>query len=653
MLLRQCACLLFVLLLTAWPAFADSKARIVRLSYVEGEAELDRGDGRGFVRAFQNMPVIEGVRLLTRANARVEVEFEDGGTLRLAPDSQVSFEELRLGDSGEKITHVALEEGTLYANLKDHDHDQLAFSFAHQQLRLRQSSRFRIDINQEQLNVAVFRGELELERANAEHVKIKKNETLAVDFAEPERYYLSKGIIEGSEDYWDREREEQHVAAENHYRSNSYSAGSAYSSMAYYGYDDLASYGSWTSYPSYGYLWQPYGVNYAWNPFGYGAWVWYPRFGYIWTSAYPWGWTPFRFGSWVFVNGHGWCWRSGPRIPFNNFNIVNAPPHFVRPHPPLVNNAPIVAVVAGNHRPAADPLGDWMPRPGPREGGSRFVNDGATPRIGERRALINDAGAGENAAPGTRAGVAARDIQRNPGTSTKAGINESPRTRTLDKDYDAIDYRRTPAVNRADRPPTTPSNDVVGASRDQRGRPDPDRDDISRPGTVNRGPAAEERLTTPDVEGPQRNSSPAIGRDDSRSGPSMGRPTSEPQIARPTPEPRIERPAPSPRVETPQPRMETPQPRIETPRVDRPAPPPSMPRETPRASMPQRSYSPPPSAPPVQRSSPPPAMSAPRPAPAPAMSAPRPAPAPAMSAPRAAPAPAPAAAPRAGAVRDR
>lgn len=398
------------------------------------------------------------------------------------------------------------------------------------------------------------------------------------------------------------------MVAENNYRSNNYPVSSSYS-----GYEDLAYYGSWTSYPSYGYLWQPYGVNYAWNPFAYGAWVWYPRFGYIWTSAFPWGWTPFRFGSWLFVPNRGWCWRSGPRIPFNNFNIVNAPPNFVRPHPPLVNNSPIVAVAAGNHRPAADPLGDWMPRPGPREGGSRFVNDGGTPRIGERRALINEAGSGENAAPADRAGVAPRDIQRNPGTSTKGAINESPRTRTLDKDYDAVDYRRTPAVNRADRPPTMPSNDVVEASRNQRGRPDPDRDDISRPGTVNRGPAAEERLTTPNVEGPQPNSVPAIGRDDSRPDSRMDRPATQPSI---------ERPAPSPRVETPQPRMETPQPRIETPRVDRPAPPPSMPRGTPRASMPQRSYSPPPSAS-IQRSSPPPAMSAPRPAPAPAMSAPR------------------------------
>jgi hypothetical protein len=439
-------------------------------------------------------------------------------------------------------------------------------------------------------------------------VKIKKNETLAIDFREPERYYLAKGIGEETHDYWDREREEQRVVAENRYRAHTYPV-----STVYYGYDDLAPYGSWVSVPTYGYLWRPYGVGFGWDPFAYGAWVWYPRFGYIWTSAYPWGWTPYHYGSWVYVNSHGWCWRSGPHINITNINIVNPPPRYIAPRPPVVNNAPIVTVAAGNTRPA-DPRGEWMPRVGPRDGGPRVVTENEPrPGVPGRRALTNDDvtpardNVRDSAAADPRSGVAPRDIQRNPGVSTKAGINESPRTRTRDKDYDAVDYRRTPAVNRADRPATTPSGDVAEAARNQRGRPDPDHDDISRP-AVNRGPA-EERLTTPNVEGPQRNSAPAIDRSN---------PRPEPRVERTAPEPRVERPAPQPRMETPQ------------PRVERPAPTPSVPRESPRASTPERSSSPPPAAP-IQRSSPPPsapAVSAPRSAPA---SSPAPSPAPARS----------------------
>jgi hypothetical protein len=602
------------------PALADSKVRIVRVSYVEGDVQLDRGDGHGFIRAFQNMPVIEGVRLWTRSDARAEVEFEDGSTLRLVPDSLVNFEELRTGNSGEKITRVDVQQGTLYADLKDHDHDQLAFTFAQQELTLRHSSRFRLDIDKEQLKVAVFRGEVELQRHNAERVKIKKNETLAIDLNEPERYYLSKGIVEEPHDYWDREREGQRVEAENRYRSRTYPV-----STVYYGYDDLSPYGSWVLVPTYGYVWRPYNVAFGWDPFAYGAWVYYPGFGYVWNSAYPWGWTPYRYGSWVFINNRGWCWRGGPRINITNINIVNAPPAYVAPRPPTVVNTNIVTVNNGVPRPA-DPRGAWLPRVNTGSGYGRgatgtpgvftaVTENEPRPGIAGKRPVANDDAvpARDNAAERTPASGIPRDIQRSPGVSTKTAIDGSTRIRTHDSDYNAVDYR-TPPANQANRPATTPGNDVVEASRIQRGRPDPDRDDISR-GSTNRAPAAEGRLTTPDSDGPRRNSAPAADRSDSSPAPrstpppqvdrQVDRPAPQPQVSRPTPQ--MDRPAPQPQVSRPTPQMDRPAPQ---PQVNRPAP---APRETPR------SFSPAPSAP-VQRSSPPsaaPAMSVPRSAPAP------------------------------------
>ena len=591
-MLRKCAWLLLVLL-CALPALADSKVRIVRISYVEGDVQLDRGDGHGFIRAFQNMPVIEGVRLWTRSDARAEIEFEDGGTLRLVPDSLVNFEELRTGNSGEKITRVDVQQGTLYADLKDHDHDQLAFTFAQQELTLRHSSRFRLDIDKEQLKVAVFRGEVELQRHNAERVKIKKNETLAVDLNEPERYYLSKGIVEEPHDYWDREREGQRVEAENRYRSRTYPV-----STVYYGYDDLSPYGSWVLVPTYGYVWRPYNVAFGWDPFAYGAWVFYPGFGYVWNSAYPWGWTPYRYGSWIFIHDRGWCWRGGPRVNITNINIINAPPAYVAPRPPTVVNTNVVTVNNGVPRPA-DPRGAWLPRINTGSGYGRgatgtpgvftaVTENEPRPGIAGKRPLANeDAVAARDNAATTPMSTIPRDIQRSPGVSTKTAIDGSTRIRTHDSDYNAVDYR-TPPATQANRPATTPSNDVVEASRIQRGRPDPDRDDISR-GPVNRTSAAEGRDTTPNSEGPQRNSAPAMDREESRPQP---RSMPQPEMNRPAPQPQVSRPAPQPQM-------------------NRPAP---TPRETPR------SYSPPPSAP-VQRSSPPaaaPAMSSPRSAPAPA-----------------------------------
>src|SRR5712671_6980256 len=95
-------------------ASAESKARIVRLSEVQGTVQIDRATGEGFDKAFINLPVIEGARLKTGKDGRAEVEFEDGSALRLAPGSEVDFTRLALGDDGQKLSTVQLVSGTLY-----------------------------------------------------------------------------------------------------------------------------------------------------------------------------------------------------------------------------------------------------------------------------------------------------------------------------------------------------------------------------------------------------------------------------------------------------------------------------------------------------------------------------------------------------------
>src|SRR5579864_9709175 len=90
--------------LLALPAVADSQARIVRLSDVQGSVQMDKNTGMGFERAFLNLPITQGAQLQTGGNGRAEVEFEDGSTLRLAPDTKVEFSTLGLSDSGKRMS---------------------------------------------------------------------------------------------------------------------------------------------------------------------------------------------------------------------------------------------------------------------------------------------------------------------------------------------------------------------------------------------------------------------------------------------------------------------------------------------------------------------------------------------------------------------
>ena len=107
-----------VCLLLAVPAFADSQARIVRLSYIDGDVRINRNVGDGFEEAILNMPVVQGTRLYTGNDGRVEVEFENGSTVRLSGPSDLLFRQLTLRSSGDKVSMLDLREGLAYFNIE-------------------------------------------------------------------------------------------------------------------------------------------------------------------------------------------------------------------------------------------------------------------------------------------------------------------------------------------------------------------------------------------------------------------------------------------------------------------------------------------------------------------------------------------------------
>ena len=75
-------------------------------------------------------------------------------------------------------------------------------------------------------------------------------------------------------------------------------------------YDNLSPYGTWVSYPSYGYVWMPR-VAPGFRPyFSSGNWV-HTYNGWMWVSLYDWGWAPFHYGSWMYDPFYGWLWVPG------------------------------------------------------------------------------------------------------------------------------------------------------------------------------------------------------------------------------------------------------------------------------------------------------------------------------------------------------
>jgi hypothetical protein len=332
MLKRGLGHTLFVLaLLTifAASAAADSRARIVRLSFVEGNVQMDQRDGRGLQKAFLNMPIGQGTILLTRDEGRAEIEFENGSTIRLARDSQLEFQQLGLRTEGAKFSVIDVSEGTLYFDIKKKNEDEFVVTVNGQQITAPKSARFRLRAGKDGANVSVFKGEVELDSAG-KAVEVRKGESIELDRSDATRYFLSREITTDPLDAWDLEREKYR---DQYFAASTYSYNPAYS----YGYADLAYWGSYTVVPVYGRVWRPYFVGLSWQPFADGSWVWYPGAGYVWVSAYPWGWAPYRYGSWVYAGRNGWCWRPGRSyVSWVTVPVVyNAPVAFIHPRPPI------------------------------------------------------------------------------------------------------------------------------------------------------------------------------------------------------------------------------------------------------------------------------------------------------------------------------
>lgn len=318
-------------------ASAESKARIVRLSEVQGTVQIDRATGDGFDKAFINLPVIEGCKLKTGKDSRAEVEFEDGSALRLAPDSEVDFTRLALGDDGQKLNTVQLVSGTVYANLHPKNAnsksnsktgDQFQLNFAREFVTVSEAAHFRVELADAMATVAVFKGKLnatsptgqvEVAEKHSATIDLAKVDLENDDPAKKDTFVIAKNYEAEPSDAWDRQQTDYH----DRYAS---AGGSSINSPYGYGMSDLNYYGNFMTVPGYGNVWQPYFIGANWSPFQDGGWAFYPGFGYMWVSGYPWGWMPYSYGNWAFAPGFGWVWQPGYWNPWYGIPQVVNPP---------------------------------------------------------------------------------------------------------------------------------------------------------------------------------------------------------------------------------------------------------------------------------------------------------------------------------------
>ncbi len=321
-----------------------TKVRIVRLSEVKGEAQLDPGVGRGFEPAIVNLPIVGNCRLKT-GDGVAEVEFEDNSSLRLGPDSEVEFPTLERLADGATVSSVRVVKGMAYVSLMKTEGNEFNLLFGQRSLELPPASHVRLEMEGSQAELAVLGGDVEIKSPEG-LLEVAHKKTITFALAGSGAPTVARSVERSPFDDWD------HNSVEYQERRASMSA---LNSTPYtYGLNDMMYYGDFADMGGCGMMWRPYFASAAWDPYANGAWAWYGDMGYSWVSPYPWGWTPYHYGAWSFCPGTGWGWMPGGSwMGLNNGAGFAGLPGPIRPprvpvHPPRLGKPTLQAV---NQRP--------------------------------------------------------------------------------------------------------------------------------------------------------------------------------------------------------------------------------------------------------------------------------------------------------------
>src|SRR5262249_30085511 len=159
-------------------------------------------DGQ-FDKAMVNLPITQDTRLQIKSDGRAEVEFEDGSTLRVAPNSSVDFPQLVLRDSGAKASDVEITKGTAYVAFSGDNKDEFVLQFGKEKISLRSSAHLRIEVTDDGDSVAVFKGDVEVEGPSG-ILRVKKSQTGVFDASGKPK--LVKDIEDAPLDAWDKQQ---------------------------------------------------------------------------------------------------------------------------------------------------------------------------------------------------------------------------------------------------------------------------------------------------------------------------------------------------------------------------------------------------------------------------------------------------------------
>jgi len=270
---------------------------VARVSFMNGNVSVRRGDSGDMVAAILNAPLAAGDRVVTADGARAEVQLDSANLIRLGPATEVRFSELQYSRF-----HMQIATGTASFRVLRDSTAEIEISTPSISIRPLKKGTYRVTLRPDGTSeITVRGGEAEVFGPRGSE-QIQSGSTMIVRGSSDEPEFQIVGApAEDDLDRWAASRDQQMERA----------TAPRYVSRDVYGVEDLDPYGRWVNDPNYGNVWAPTAVDPGWAPYQCGRWVWMDYYGWTWVGCEPWAWAPYHYGRW-FYGSFGWAWWPGP-----------------------------------------------------------------------------------------------------------------------------------------------------------------------------------------------------------------------------------------------------------------------------------------------------------------------------------------------------
>jgi hypothetical protein len=266
-----------------------------RISYLQGEARVERASDLGVEAAEVNFALGSGDKIVTE-NGLVEISFGRDNFLRL--DRYSALEIARLPQDEDGDFSLYLYQGRAYLRINYLEQEKtFSVHTGDASFYVLESGLYRFEADEQEGTVAIaLEGSLEASGED-QSLALQAGESGLASDGEVEPGATDLAYVNDELAGWNQERDRLLEMAQ--------SSGSQYLPEEIEEYEpELSSSGRWVYERPYGYVWVPAVTVVDWRPYLVGRWTWYPRIGWTWISAEPWA------GPFIITDGGNGVWAS-------------------------------------------------------------------------------------------------------------------------------------------------------------------------------------------------------------------------------------------------------------------------------------------------------------------------------------------------------